>query len=217
MSALARSLAVTALLALATALAAPVAVPAAQRKKLPPTTCTVEPRTEEQVAALIAAATPTPKPAEGAVSGSDEWADSPADLPQGEPADHETVAQITVAAREFAACLNAADWPRWLALLTDRSIAEAGGLGVVSLQFASTGTPEPSTRDRPLEIAWVRVSDVRILGGGRVGAVVMWGVANNPSPKPSPEANFHIFQRVDDRWLLDEEISGNVEEQEGTD
>jgi hypothetical protein len=217
MSALARSLAAAALLSLATALAMPVASPVAQRNKLPPTTCTVEPRTEEEVAALVATATPTPEPDEGAATDRDEWADSPGELPQGEPADLETVAQITAAAREFAACLNATDWPRSLALMTGRSIAGADDPGDISSLFASAGTPVPSTGDGPSEIAWVRVSDVRVLDDGRVGAVVVWGVTNNPSPKPSPEANFHIFLRVDNRWLLDEEISGNVEEQKGAD
>ena len=48
--------------------------------------------------------------------------DTAADLPRGKPADAETAAAITDAAREFAGCLNAADYPRLLALMTERSV-----------------------------------------------------------------------------------------------
>src|SRR4051812_32130925 len=125
-------------LVMAVAVAAPVAASAARKDAVPPTPCTVQPRTEAEVAALVAAATATP----GAAAGRDPdgWADRPADLPQGEPADPETVAAVTAAAREFAGCLNATDFPRWLALMTDRLLPEAvGSFGMAAL-FEATGT-----------------------------------------------------------------------------
>jgi hypothetical protein len=198
-------------LAIAVAFAAPVAVSAARKNALPPTPCTVQPRTEAEVAAIVAA-TPTPGIDDGL--DPDGWAPSPADLPRGESADPETVAAVTAAAREFAGCINAADVPRWLALMTDRSLPEVVGPDGVTAMFEATATPSPVEIVGP-EIARVRVSNVRVLPDGRVGAVVVWGVTHNPDPKPSNEANFHIFQRVGDRWLLDEEISGYVQGERG--
>jgi hypothetical protein len=204
-------------LAMAVAFAAPVAVSAARKNALPPTPCTVQPRTEAEVAAIVAAATPTPGVDEGLDPDGldpDGWASSPADLPRGESADPETVAAVTAAAREFAGCLNAGDVPRWLALMTDGSLPEAVEPDGVAALFEATGIPTPVEIVGP-EIARVRVSNVRVLPDGRVGAVVVWGVTDNPDPKPSNEANFHIFQRVGDRWLLDEEIGGYVQGERG--
>jgi hypothetical protein len=197
-------------LVLTVAVAAPVAVSAARKNALPPTPCTVQPRTEAEVATLVAAATP------GGEEGRDPdgWADSPADLPQGDPADPETVAAVTAAAREFAGCLNAGDLPRWLALMTDRLLPEAvASFGMAAL-FETTGTPVPGENPE-LKIVTMRVADVRVLPDSRVGAVVVWKVRQAPGEKPAPEANFHIFQRVGDHWLLDEEIRGYVEEEPG--
>jgi hypothetical protein len=194
-------------LAMAVAFAAPVAASAARKDALPPTPCTVQPRTETEVAALVAAATLTPGVDEG--RDPDGWASSPADLPQGEAADPETVAAVTAVAREFAGCLNAADFPRWLALMTDRALPEVVEPDGATALFEATGTPVPIEISES-EIATVRVSDVRVLPDGRVGAVVIWRVRQYAGEKPSPEANFHIFQRVDDHWLLDEEIGGYV-------
>jgi hypothetical protein len=199
-------------LAMVVAFAAPVAASAARKDALPPTPCTVQPRTEAEVAALVAAATPTAGVDEG--RDPDGWASSPADLPQGEAADPETVAAVTAVAREFAGCLNAANFPRWLALLTDRALPEVVEPDGVAALFEATGTPVPVETPEP-EIATVRVSDVRVLPDGRVGAVVVWMVKQYAGEKPSPEANFHIFQRMDDHWLLDEEIGGYVRAQQG--
>ena len=199
-------------LVMAVIFAAPVAASAARKDALPPTPCSVQPRTEAEVAALVAAATPTPGGDERLAP--DGWASSPADLPRGEPADPETVAAVTAAAREFAGCSNAADLPRWLALMTDRAIPEVVEPDGVAALFEATGTPFP-VEIPEAEIATVRVSDVRVLPDGRVGAVVVWRVTQHLGEKHSPEANFHIFQRVGDHWLLDEEISGYVQAQHG--
>ncbi len=163
------------------------------------------------MAALVASASPTPGGDEG--RDSDGWADSPADLPQGEPADPGTVAAVTAVAREFAGCLNAGDFPRWLALLTDRALPEVVEPDGVAALFEATRTRVPVEIPESA-IVTVRVADGRVLPDGRVGAVVVWRVRQHPGEKPSPEAKFHIFQRVGDHWLLDEEISGYVEEEQ---
>jgi len=207
MPALTLSLTVAGLVALAVAFASPEVAAAAQRDLLTPTACTVAPRTAADIAALAAGATPAPESPDGAAHQSDEGVGIPADLPPGEPADRETIDQITAAARELAGCLNAADGPRLAALMTEDAVTRDGGPGGASL-LAAAGTPEPGSGEAPREIAWVRVRDVRELPDGRVGAVVVWAVTNTPQGKPVPETNDHVYERVGDRWLLDVEISG---------
>ncbi len=182
--------------------ASPAAVqeptPAAQ----PPAACRVAPRPPDELAAIVAAASPVPE---------FRSVDVAADLPRGEPADAETAAAITDAAREFAGCLNAADYPRLLALMSERSIGgvveQWGGLDDL---LAETGTPSADVRGRQV-IKRVIVSWVRVLPDGRVGAVVVWVIERSGDPAemgPSLEVNFRIYERSRDRWLFDEEISG---------
>jgi hypothetical protein len=79
----------------------------------PPATCQVAPRSPEELAVIVAVASPVAEL---------DSVDTAAGLPRGKPADAETAAAITNAAREFAGCLNAADYPRLLALMTERSV-----------------------------------------------------------------------------------------------
>jgi hypothetical protein len=160
-----------------------------------PATCRVAPRRPEELAAIVAAASPVPE---------FRSVRRAADLPQGEPADAETAAAIADAAGEYAACLNAADYPRLLALMTERSVRgvveQWGGLTDV---LAQTGTPSADAGGTQV-IKRVIVSWVRVLPDGRVGAVVEW------KGKNVGEANFEIFVWDGERWLLDDEISGFV-------
>jgi hypothetical protein len=161
----------------------------------PPAACRVAPRPSEELAAIVAAASPV------AEFRSVDAAD---DLPQGEPADAETAAAISDAAREYAGCLNAADYPRLLALMTERSVRnfvqQWGGLADF---LARTGTPSADAGGTQV-IERVVVSWVRVLPDGRVGAVVEW------QGEDVGEANFEIFVWDDGRWRLDDEISGFV-------
>jgi hypothetical protein len=161
----------------------------------PPAACQVAPRSPDELAAIVAAASPVPE---------FRSVDVAADLPRGEPADAETAAAITDAAREFAGCLNAADYPRLLALMSERSIGgvveQWGGLAGL---LAETGTPSADAGGTHV-IKRVVVSWVRVLPDGRVGAVVEW------KGKNVGEANFEIFVWDGGRWRLDEEISGFV-------
>lgn len=118
MPTLTRSLAVAGLSALlAVAMTLPE-VGVAQRERLVPTACTAAPRAVANDA-VPAAAAPVPVSADGPGSG--------ANLSLGEAADPETVAQITAAVQDLAGCLNAADAPRFAALLTDAAIATGIG------------------------------------------------------------------------------------------
>jgi hypothetical protein len=175
--------------------AGPAAAQEATPVVQPPTACRVAPRPAEELAAIVAVASPVPE---------FRSVDTAADLPQGEPADAETVAAITDAATEYAGCINAVDYPRLLALMSERSVGgvieEWGGLAEI---LAETGTPLADAGGTYL-IKRVIVSWVRVLPDGRVGAVVEW------KGKNVGEANFEIFVWDGERWLLDDEISGFV-------
>jgi ketosteroid isomerase-like protein len=193
----------------ASLLLAGVAMPAAglamQRGGLASTACTVEPRTPEEISALVAAATPEPTPPDGEAADSEDWTGSLADLPQGEPADPQTVDEITAAVREFAGCLNAAEWERWLALMTDRLAAT-----VVSSVDATdpngqtaaipAGVPTPP-------ITAVRIGKVSVLEDGRITASVAMRGFDREGKRRNQEAAVLVFQSAGDGWLLDEVVS----------
>lgn len=212
MPVLARLIVAAGLIALATGLALPWAT--AQRDRLAPAACTVAPRAGD-VAATPIAATPVAEPPEDASQGADGWiGNAAAELPPGEPADQETLAQITAAARELAGCLNAGDDARLAALLTDAALAAGVDRDDFTPLFAAD-IAEPGGSAVSWEIAWVRLREVRILPDGRVSAVVTWGVTDDPELKPLPEPNLHVYARVGDRWLLDAALRGAARYDEG--
>jgi len=181
-----------------------------------PRECNVEPRSQRTVEAIIASGTPTPRLFA-------EWEDQ---LPQGEVADSATVNQIVAAARTYVACLNASDWPRVLALQTERGVRDVLNAWLSGEPISSLyETAERSENFGGMSGAMgalLEVRDVRVLDDGRVGAVVVWGRPLDPRRTASTddfqvtETNFHIFVRENDRWLLDDEISGWRPVPEGT-
>lgn len=178
-----------------------------------PTPCRVAPRTQAEVERIVAAAGPPREP---------RFADEPSALPVGEPADRETVAAITALEREFAGCIKAFDYPRWLALQTDRVVGESVAPGDVADLFAGVGDPaafhgEGIETAVAQDIVSVEVRDVRVLADGRIGAVVEWRGPRGRSMQPTgdvivvaDETDFRIYERVGGRWRIDEEISGNI-------
>lgn len=118
-------------------------------------------------------------------------------LPDGEPADEALVAAVTAVERELLACLNAGETPRALALLTDESVLR--WLGVGSVGELVLGLPGYAA------ITLRAVRDVRRLPDGRVGAVVEWGLSREAGFQD--QVLFHVYRRVGDRWLLDEEVT----------
>jgi hypothetical protein len=203
----ARLLAVASLFALTLGLVAPGA--SAQRDRPAPTACTVTPRSVDVVATPAAATLVAESPV-GVSHESDGWIGGSADLPPGEPADPETVAQITAVARELAGCLNAADEPRLAALLTDAAVAAGVGRDDFTPMLVA-GMSEAGGSEARWEIAWVRVRDVKVLPDGRVRAAVGWGVTDDPELKPIAETNVHVYARAGDRWLLDAILRENTD------
>ena len=123
---------------------------------------------------------------------------SQGEAPAGPPAPPEIAAGIAATVRELAACANAGDQARALALYSDdyfrRLITSGGGFSPEYAEFLAT--PQPIGADK-----WIpapMVSDARSLADGRSGAFVATGAAE--------EIPFFVFVPVGDRWLIDEII-----------
>ena len=169
------------------------ATPAAFPVTPDPAECRVAPRPPEEVLALLAG---TPAAAASPTVGRLSAVGSEAELPAGEPADADTVAQIVATVRELIACNNAGQFARVFAFYTDGLIREAFGDPAMAAQVATTfATPPPVLMTELLD-----VRGVRVLPDGRVGAVI-----EDRDPRQTV-AFFMIFVRVGDRWLVDGQI-----------
>jgi hypothetical protein len=155
--------------------------------------CTVAPRPADELIPLwfgpdgTPAATPMPS----------SPAASEADLPQGEPADADTIAAITAVAQQVIACANAGEYGRWFALFTDHAAAqlgpEPGQTEADARAFLTTPQPVPAGERE----AFVDLSDIRVLPDGRVGALL--DVEGEPP-------TFVYFVQQDGQWLVDDLI-----------
>ncbi|MCC7023413.1 MAG: hypothetical protein IT338_11325 [Thermomicrobiales bacterium] len=120
---------------------------------------------------------------------------SAADLPAGTPADAETVAAITRVEEEYAACFNAGELRRAASLTTGEVQPVIASLAISFGGGTASATPVPPPED--FRIPSVVVTGVRVLPDGRIGAVVTWGT----------EQNFHLYEQIDGRWRIADEIS----------
>ena len=158
-----------------------------------PAECTIVPRSLNEFAALLAtpaavsetAATPTP-----------------ITIPLGQPADDATIAEITRTARETFACFSAGDYLRVFALVTDDAVRQLQAQGILSAEvvpfFAATPVAVPSE----LRAGYLALTDIVVLPDGRVGAFI---VEVDPTlPPEGAETDYLVFERVGDRWLIDE-------------
>jgi mono/diheme cytochrome c family protein len=144
------------------------------------------------------AITPKPAPTPAPPVGADTFP-----WPQGDAATQDEIDGVTRTLREFSACANAGDYPRRLALYTDRAIRpqfealdEAGWQS--TLEFVAT--PPAAMPEGQRE--WVdSITAVRRLPDGRVGAHV---VTIDPINHPHQSAAVVIFAPVGDRWLIDQ-------------
>ncbi len=173
----------------------------AKRDRLKPTPCTVAPRTLTDSSGQPAA---TPLPLDVVGFEADAWVDTPEDLPQGDPASEETVAEITAAVQAFAGCLNTGDGLRVTALMSDRAAAYLTGDEVLA---AVLGPVSEENDSATIEVAWLRLGDIVELEDGRAGTVVKFGVDYEGRTTGLP-ATFHfVFAKDDGRWLLDAQVN----------
>ena len=132
---------------------------------------------------------------------------APLILPEGDPVTAETVVAITATMEAVVACSNAGDFARTAALFTDdfwrREVRFAGAAVSVANTVASPPAPVSTEQRERLVDIWGE----RILPDGRVGALV---VLSRPSDAVT-DADFVVFEKVNDRWLVDEVITGIAE------
>ena len=167
--------------------------------------CSVEPRTEDEVAALAVvpgAGTPAVPAADDPVPA----AASPApDLLGGDPADEQTVAAVTGTVQEIVACLSAGDTLAAAALYTEEFIrqeyfVEGGPPLSELLEFTAFITATPVAADVQPSAGDFDVQDANVLPDGRVGAYVV--VIDEAGE--AEVLVFAVFRQVDDRYLVDE-------------
>lgn len=165
-----------------------------------PAECTVAPRTIDNLIAIVGEAPPaTPGADEGDDDEDDESEDeedesNPFAIPTGTPADQQTVDALNALLRMGRACLNAGDFPRFLALFTDEYIAaNLGPIGDEERAFLTAAAEPVPVGERE---GFTPLQDVIVLADGRVGALI-----------PEPDADdYAIFKLVDGVWLIDEDI-----------
>ena len=179
----------------AVGVAAQEASPPAGMEFPDPAECTVEPRSADELRVLIQqAATPSAQASPAA-------SPTPAALPPGEPADEQTVAEINATWRGFIACVNANDFPRVFAFVSDDKLRRdfvadlAGGATEEMLVEFFGATP---TAHGPAERApFLPLTDMRILTDGRVAAI---------GAGETGQGEVLIFVREGERWLIDDQF-----------
>ena len=134
--------------------ATPFALPATPN----PVECGIEPRAEDEIAALRATPVTATPAAESEVAGI--------------PADHATTAFAVSTVREALACGNAHGLPGVAALLSDTALAR-DVLGSESPADALTFSASASAPTQAQHRALVEVRDVVLLSDGRVAAVAV--------------------------------------------
>lgn len=159
-----------------------------------PATCTVEPLSPEELQTLAASELVISAPAASPVAH-----DVPFAAPDGEPADPETTEAVTAVIRESWACLNAGDWARFFALLTEQEVRQ--NFAPQDITGLTAQPPAPAPPDQ--QTAVFAVLDVERLPDGRVGAFVVVDTAGDPLPV---EINYQIAAETDDGWTLDDYI-----------
>jgi hypothetical protein len=155
--------------------------------------CTVAPRSEDELRALFREAAATPVPT------SPEPRPTPAIAPTGDPADEQTVAEVSATWRQFIACITAGDQARMFALYSDEMVRRQF---VVDIAFGVTedalfeflaATPVPLPPDQSVPI--LPFDDVRVLSDGRVAVV---------GPGEQGRGDVRIFVKEGGSWLIDD-------------
>jgi hypothetical protein len=125
---------------------------------------------------------------------------TPGTVPNGEPADAETVAAVTAVVRGLVGCYNAGELLRSYGLYTDaylrRLFLRQGGF--TQPAYDGLATPEPAA-DPADRTAILAIEGVRVFPDGSAGATVTLRYAVIPVPKTF----FFTFMQVDGRWLID--------------
>jgi len=160
-----------------------------------PSECTVTARTVDDLLSLFA----TPEAATSAEAIASPTAFV---VPEGTPADAETVAGVTATMREVTACLNANSFLQMIALYTDEYVAQSfveESVAPEALGLLATPLP-PMAADERQSFA---VQDVVVLPDGRVGARVL---GHSDFGDGYDFEQYFLFRQVNGRYLVDDII-----------
>ena len=119
-----------------------------------------------------------------------------ADLPKGPPVDAATLAEIQDLMWGYSACVNAHDFERTTAYLTDEAVA--AWLYQMLPEFVDEWREPPTGRETYRRT----VRDAIFLPNGQVAALT--GICEYPRPEADtiPIPSLMYFERVDARWLI---------------
>jgi hypothetical protein len=167
----------------------------------PASACTVEPRTTEELIALFASATPAdPMPVE-----------TSATLILGKPADARASQQVTAVIHQAIACLNAGDFGRFFALLTDHAIVTifpwVAEMLATEDSAAEAMAPNPPPEEYRQTI--LGIGSISRLPDGSYSAVL---VELDPNAGDQPSALFLYVVEEDGVWRIDNAIDFDVSE-----
>jgi hypothetical protein len=157
--------------------------------------CRVEPRTIEELRALYATATPVVENAAPSRT-----------VPTGHPADEATAAAVVATVHEAFACLNAGDFLRFFALLTNNALLTAFpwvGEAIAGDQVPPEVT-DPVAAPADQRETLLAVAGISRLGDGRIGAVIAF--LDPESDATGADALYLIFTLQGDRWRIDDVI-----------
>jgi len=176
---------------------------AGKDRAVPAEDCQVEPRSGDELFALLGLAEGT--------EASAPAARTPVPAPPWIAADKETAAAAEATVHEWVACINADDNLRLAALMTDaaltRFFAGVKATGAIEeARAALAGTPEPRAEEARAQI--VTVTDVARLDDGRIVALAD---IKEPAARPGgQEALLLVFTPVGERLLIDDIIQMSV-------
>ena len=176
---------------------------AGKDRAVPAEDCRVEPRSADDIFALLGLA-------EGAEQAAPA-ARTPVPAPPWTAADKETTAAAEATAREWVACINADDNLRLAALMSDaaltRFFASVRAADAIEEARASlAGTPVARAEEEHAQL--VSVTDVARLDDGRIVALAE---IKEPALRPGgQEALLLVFTPVGERLLIDDIIQFSV-------
>jgi hypothetical protein len=162
--------------------------------------CTVEPRTTDELIALFSTASPDDPVV----------IDMSATIIVGETADLVSAQHVTSTIHQAFACLNAGDFGRFFSLLTDGAIVKIFPWMAEVLADEATAdealAPQPPGEEHQQTI--LGIGSIAQLPDGRYSAVV---VGIDPSGSDAPFALYLILTESDGTWLIDDAVEFDME------
>ena len=164
-----------------------------------PAECTVEASTIDELLARFEATPVAGTPAfgdEGTLASPEAFT-----LPEGEPADEETTAQVVATLRELIACANSGNFLYIFVFITD-DLAREFTAEPITEEEAEFFRATPPALDPAQYGTLVAVEQVTVLPDGRVGALFH---SIFPGEEGGVQVDYVVLEeQADGRWLIDE-------------